>query len=374
MALHLPHLPLAVLLSPLFAYTAYRLAGTSTAPPPRPLVDPLLMFHYPYTLERPCAREYVEKLLPIKNASQYDAVTFCGFKHGDVHTGNAIQLVIGALIFCKLTGIKHIDAKGLIPFEHTLVTTDGITIWGNDTMPSTLRVFSQSCFFVWGLPICRDYNLTDIAATFREQFLATFPRAVVPDNTVVMNIRGADAWNENPPSNYWQPPCPFFTDVQDQFARTLVVASDKRSPCVQILIDRGAEFSGLDWKSDFATMLYAKNFVLSRSSFSRGALYLSAVKKNFYVFEGEPDSINGRWAMFTYRFLEHGDHWNCEASEAYKQWILPRGMGNWTADFWQRNLIRKERCHWKRVALKERSFVPQPVMDHDVGCGWFVHL
>jgi hypothetical protein len=313
--------------------------------------------------------------MPIADIHNYDGVRFGEFKKGEVPTGNAIQMLMGALIFCKLTGIKHIDAAQLIPIFRTIVTTDGITIWANDTFPLKERVFTKSVFPVWGSPYCRDFNMSDIAATFREQFLATFPKASVPDDTVVMNIRGADAWiyqGKGPPGNYWQPPCSYFTDVQQQFRRTLVVAGDKISPCVQILIDRGANFSGKDWVADFASMLYAKNFVLSRSSFSRGALYLSAVKKNFYVFEGEPNSINSRWAMFMYRYFEHGDHWNCEASDEYRRYIVPGGVGNWTADAWQVEFIKRDRCHWQRAALKDRSFVPLPTSKHDVGCGWFV--
>jgi hypothetical protein len=124
----------------------------------------------------------------------------------------------------------------------------------------------------------------------------------------------------------------------------------------------------------FTTMIWAKDFALSRSSFARAALYLSAVRKNFFVFEGEANSINGRWNTFTGRFLEHGDHWECLASSEYHRLIIPHGIGAWRANATQKEFLTRDVCAWKRITIAERSYVPLPPSAHDVGCGWSVTM
>jgi hypothetical protein len=216
--------------------------------------------------------------------------------------------------------------------------------------------------------------MTDVADTFRYEFLATFPRAIVPDDTVVMSMRGADVTGKNPPGNYWQPPCSYYTDVQKQFRHSIVLCQDWTNPCVNVSVSKGAVFDPGTFMTAFSKLLWAKNVVLSRSSFPRAALYMSPFRKNFYVFEGDVNSINGRWNMFVVRFLEHGDHWECLASDEYKQEIVPGGVGRWRASKEQMELLQRDKCNWTRRKVSERSYVPLPRSKHDVGCGWFVEL
>jgi hypothetical protein len=103
-----------------------------------------------------------------------------------------------------------------------------------------------------------------------------------------------------------------------------------------------------------------------RGSFARAALYLSPVKKIFSVFEGDPDSINGLFNMFFHRFLEHGDHWNCMASQAYRNRITRRDIGNWSAIPDQLAFLLRDKCEWTRVTIANRSYVPRPPSTHDV--------
>jgi hypothetical protein len=146
------------------------------------------------------------------------------------------------------------------------------------------------------------------------------------------------------------------------------------NPCANLAIANGAVFKRADFMTDFATMVWARNLVLSRSSFARAALYLSPFPKNFYVFHGYPNLINARWNDFRTRFLEHGDHWECRASKEYLDLIVPNGTGAWNSDDAQRTMLLTDRCTWHRVRLADRSYVPVPPASYDVGCGYTVTL
>jgi hypothetical protein len=306
----------------------------------------------------------------IEEIHNYQAVTTCNFGAKRLPTGNGIMLFLVAVLFCKITGIRHINGNPVVCILRSFTTTDGITVWGNGSFPFTKGVYSSNCFFSWAIPICSDFNLSEVAATFRHAIVATLPAKNIPSDTVVMSIRGGDIIHRNQPkvqSDYWQPPCSFYTDVQKMFKNTIVYSADFLNPCVNVTLQNGAVFGSGDFMDAIASFVWAENFVISRSSFARAALYLSAVKKNFYVFEGDPDSINGRFNKFFYRFLEHGDHWNCWASKEYRDWVIPKGMGNWSASPNQLESLLRDRCTWTRVTIANRSWVPRPPSAHDIG-------
>jgi hypothetical protein len=281
-----------------------------------------------------------------------------------------------AVLFCKITGIRHICAGALRGVSQSFTTKDGIFIWALNECPfSSFEIWSDSCFLGWTVPLCPGWNMSEIADTFRDEWLATIPRKEIPDDTVVLSIRGSDVFpidEHLSPTNYWQPPCDFYTKIQRRFNKSIVVSTDFRNPCVKVAQRNGAKFvheSGID---DFATLVYAKNLALSRSSFTKAAMYMSPFHKNFYVFEGDPESINDRYFGFMERFLEHGSHWNCRASKAYQRLIIPDGWGNWTANATQRELLLTDRCRCERVDINKISWNPRLPRNHDVGMGYFV--
>jgi hypothetical protein len=327
------------------------------------------------SLSRPCVQEFVLGCkFGVRDMGRYRAIKFCGFDLHSVHTGNGIVLLLTAVLFCLITGIRDIDASPLMGVFHTFVTSTGITVWANRTFPFTSGIFDQSFFPSWAIPICPDWNMTSVADTFRDEFLATIPKVNVSDDTVVLSMRGGDIVGKDPASNYWQPPCSFFTDVQRQFAHSIVVCNLPANPCVRIAVGNGAVFTPGDFMNDFATLVWARNVVVCRSSFPRAAQYMIPVPKNFYVFEGDANSINSRWSSFLYRFLEHGDHWDCLASKEYHRMIVPAGVGHWTASPEQIELLLRDNCTWKRVLLASRSHRTLPPSRHDVGLGWFVTM
>jgi hypothetical protein len=326
------------------------------------------------SLDRPCVREFIDDCrMPLESFRQWVAVKFKEAASKSISIGNGVMMLMTAILLCKITGIRHIDASPMSGIDRTFVTNDNITVWASEEMPFKERVFGESEFATWGIPICEDWNMSDVADTFRNQFLATVPRMHVPDDMVVLSVRGCDIFT-SPFTNYWQPPCSFYTDVQKRFKKSIVCASDDLNPCVNKSIEHGAVWPGGTAKEDFARMVWARNLAIGRSSFPRAALYMSPFGKNFYVFEGDGNSINSRWEMFFYRYLEHGDHWDCRASQEYRDMIVPNGTGRWNAKKKQLNLLLRDKCTWTRVALSERSYDPLPPSNHDVGCGWTVNM
>jgi hypothetical protein len=319
-------------------------------------------------------RDFVSGFMPIEDIERYSSIRFCRFKPNKIHTGNSIIMLLGAVLFCQMTRIKHIDGSSLVGLFGTFTTTDGITVWSNGTFPFTQGVYTASCFYVWTVRICPDINMTDVAATVRHGIISSLPRKHIPSDTVVMHIRGADVFGppRKIPSHYWQPPCRFYTDVQRYFDHTIVYSVDFVNPCVNVTLRNGAVLGNGSAADAFASLVWAENFVLSRSSFARAALYMSAVKKNFYVFEGDPDSINSGVSMFFYRYLEHGDHWNCVASQNYRNRIVPNRFGNWSAAPDQLAFMLIDECEWTRATIADRSYSPREPVENDSGWGWSI--
>jgi hypothetical protein len=178
--------------------------------------------------------------------------------------------------------------------------------------------------------------------TIRNQILTFFPIRKIDSDTLILYLRSGDIWTGHWYSTaYAQPPCFFYTHFIQHFKNAeIITTSDQINPCVNASIQAGAKFPGwISGKEDLSRMIYAKNLVLARSSFSRAALYLSPIKKQFWVFHGVE---NRDWNYFDWAkrfFLEFGSHTNCVASKNYSQ-IL----GFWKNSDHQIQLIQSEKC------------------------------
>jgi hypothetical protein len=323
------------------------------------------------SLSRDCVRDFVSGICPIQELKLFSSLRFCEFQPHSIKIGNAFIILLGGILFCKIVGYRHIDAAPITGVYHTFTTSDEITVWANGSFPFRDRVYSKRCIWPWSVPICHDFNMTRIADTFRSAFLAAIPQRHIDDNTVVLSFRGSDIMNPGTDmTNYWQPPCFFYTDVQRRFPRALIVSSDDTNPCVGVSMRKGALFRGTSAFDDFVTLIWAKHVALARSSFPRAAMYLSPVSKDFYVFEGDGFTINSRWNWFMHRYLEHGDHWDCRASPRYRSSIF----ANWSAHDEQKQFLLTDHCTWERVTMNNRSRNVLPPSQHDIGAGWTVDM
>lgn len=206
--------------------------------------------------------------------------------------GNGLLALLNALLFCKITGIRHI----IIPSNFMRLvfsnfqSTDGIEIhiWNDSLSEKFETIFTgKHTFYPYPgrTPFCPDWNFNEFASTVRNQLLKFIPISKIDNETLILNIRSGDIFKNNIHRHYSQPPCFFYTDLLHDFKNAEILTSDKGNPCVDVAIQAGAKFPGLNLGTDdLSRMIYAKYLVLARSSYSRAALYLSPIKKIFLGF------------------------------------------------------------------------------------------
>lgn len=116
-----------------------------------------------------------------------------------------------------------------------------------------------------------------------------------------------------------------------KFTEKIIISTDFLNPCVNICRANGAKFQISSIKKDLAIMIYSKNFMLARSSFSKSVLYLSPFQKNFWVFD---DAAN---------FEEfQTDFFNCESPQDY----LVQVMKNFSPTPLRLEFMKNSTCFW----------------------------
>jgi hypothetical protein len=282
--------------------------------------------------------------------------------------GNGIACLLSALRFCDILGIYELNCGANFFFITAIfVTTRGVTVYPGPSVPEGFPEPTITTFFrPWGYPSCLDWNTSEIADTVRWELLKMVGRPTVPidDTTLVLSFRGGDIFRAPDPVvvfDYQQPVCHYYTDVVRYFrkkfgdgVRIWAVSEDYANPCLNESIALGAEFVGGSILDDAATLVYAPNLVLSRSSFARTGLWLSPFPKNFWVFDGDPESIYTEKYDFRKRFLEHGEHWECTPLAHYRD----NCVGQWGPTMErleeQIEILKNDRCIWKWIPAIER--------------------
>jgi hypothetical protein len=207
-----------------------------------------------------------------------------------------------------------------------------------------------------GFPGCLDeldvyYFFLQIRDTLVAEF---FPEPEgMTNNTLVVHLRGGDEARLMPAHNqyYGQPPCQYFLDVIHQFPESFLLTdgvspSDGRwNPCHNRIVTAGAKTTNADLRHDFEMMIWSRNFVLSVSTLSFAAMWLSPIKKRFWTFNNyfqirdvAPEHPQGN-------FKHIGEHWNCVASPEYVQEVLQ----SWGATDAQFERLVRDECKWVTV-------------------------
>jgi hypothetical protein len=277
--------------------------------------------------------------------------------------GNSIACLLAALRVCSILDIYDLNCFGDFPFiTEPFITTHGVTVYpGPDVPPDFPQPTIDTFFRPWAYPLCLDWNTSDLAETVKWQLLRMIAPPAVPidDTTLVLSFRGGDIFTAPDPVvvfDYQQPVCHFYTDVVRYFRRRFgkhaaiwAVSEDDANPCLNASLALGAVFAGGSPMDDAALLIYAPNLVLSRSSFARSALWLSPYPKNFWVFDGQPESIENETYDFRKRFLEHGEHWDCAPSQEY----IETCVGQWGPTMEklaeQIEILKNETCNWRWV-------------------------
>jgi hypothetical protein len=274
--------------------------------------------------------------------------------------GNLFLKLLTCILCAKILGVQNIyvgDAQYML--RRGFTSPGGITFWPNRGKVHGEVVLQSDFVGMMGgeAPWCSDWDLNRLAASeVRDEVLRGLPIPPARDtaeDTVAMQVRSGDIWRPMPAwtgaPHYGQPPCYFYLSLLPRFRRSIVLAIDDANPCVSRLVAAGAEWRRNGTEADrVALSAYSRNFVLSRSSFSRIALYLSPYPKKFYTFLGAELSPwdSSAWAYGFFR--DFGPHENCVPSLVYQRavmdWWEPPRAGSATM-----RLILNASCEWQQA-------------------------
>jgi len=127
--------------------------------------------------------------------------------------------------------------------------------------------------------VCRNYILHHLDVPNIE---------IIGDDTIVMHLRSGDNYHRvfDPPTNYVPNPLIYYLNLIDSFDKCILVTEpDRENPIVHELmkIDK-VKVQSMDVRTDFATLLSAKNLALSGvGTFAMAAALCSKNIENLYT-------------------------------------------------------------------------------------------
>jgi hypothetical protein len=189
------------------------------------------------------------------------------------------------LIFCLINAHRSLVRTVIVEDNFLFITgpvstTDHFDIWPKSAcMPAT--VYWKQW---WVRPSRMVPSPKAICDCLRVPLSRFYPKLHIPNDTLVMHFRSDDVFG----TTKWQPPCSFYLGAMIRFARSIAIAADDVNPCVKIAVEHGATWVNQSLLQDFATMLWAPNFVLSVSTLANAALLLSPIAKNLFFFKEQP--------------------------------------------------------------------------------------
>jgi hypothetical protein len=183
-----------------------------------------------------------------------------------------------------------------------------------------------------------------------------FPKpAEVTDDTLAVHLRGGDearlrTRSADQNQQYGPPPCYYFVSVIRQFNDSLLLtdgmSEDGRwNPCHNLILQAGAKATEGDLRRDFARMIWSRYFVLSVSTLSYAALWMSPEEKTFWTFNNffQIRDVAPAHPLGSFKYV--GDHWNCIASRDYTAAVLQ----SWGATDEQNARLVTDKCTWTDV-------------------------
>lgn len=108
----------------------------------------------------------------------------------------------------------------------------------------------------------------------------------LPDDNLILHIRGGDIFSNNPNPNYIVPPLSYYKNIIDKnkYKHIYLLSEDNKNPCIKRLVDRypNIRFKLRDFEIDIKLILRAKNIIISYGTFVPSLLILSDYIKNIY--------------------------------------------------------------------------------------------
>jgi hypothetical protein len=261
--------------------------------------------------------------------------------------GNNWRQLLAALIAARLFGIRTVHVlPGFLRLREAFFLGDGIEIRPtNRSVRPDASVFRATFFVTFNRSACSGFSAISVASEIRWAVLSHFPRRQPDNSTVYLHMRSGDIWTWLPPVNYGQPPCRFYLDVMQRIAnssRAVAITENRGNPCLDAVIQHGAQWQQRRFDDDMALMLYATKLAVALSSLSPAILQLSPVRKTIFLCE-HPTRPGQGWLLSPDESYHEFDQLRvCTVSEEFAKKVL----SYWRNSRNQRKLILQESCKW----------------------------
>lgn len=220
----------------------------------------------------------------------------CSVSHWSGRLGNNIQQVANCIMRAELTGdafyqkLSHEVIKKFVlnfgreesseeyegrfySWEPLVHCEKGIYEGGNEIGVDKEYVYENM------RRVCRNYIIHHLDVTEQD---------VIGDDTIVMHLRSGDNYHRvfDPPTNYIPNPLIYYLNLIDSFDKCILVTEpDRENPIVHELMKNDkVQIQSLDVKTDFSTLLSAKNLALSGvGTFAMAAALCSKNIQNLFT-------------------------------------------------------------------------------------------
>ena len=205
--------------------------------------------------------------------------------------GNNVQQLIHAYLLsdkfdCEFFYPKHLyfKAKDWVTYASHVKKWCGIPYFHVDDTLFFRTEFEEKYFNV---------NIHDERRICRDKIakeIISIPNYDIPEDVIVIHVRGGDVFMENPHSGYLQPPLAYYIAIIEKEAITdlskvwiITESGQPRNPVVDILEKMGCKIftESLAWS--VVILSNAKRGVLCKSSFSKFSFFLSNKIKKLYA-------------------------------------------------------------------------------------------
>jgi hypothetical protein len=261
--------------------------------------------------------------------------------------GNNWRQLLAAVIAARLFGIRTIHVlSGFLRLREPFFLADGIEICPtNRSARSDRAVFRATFFVTFSRSACSGFTALSISGEIRWAVLSHFPRRPVENSSVYLHMRSGDIWKWLPPVHYGQPPCRFYLSVMQDIAnssRAVAITENRGNPCLDVVLQHGAQWQQRPFEDDMALMLYATKLAVAMSSLSLAILQLSPVRKTIFLCE-QPTRPGDNWLLSPDEsYHEFGQLRICTVSAEFSKVVLRR----WRNSRRQRKMILQESCNW----------------------------
>ena len=110
----------------------------------------------------------------------------------------------------------------------------------------------------------------------------------LPENILLIHIRGGDIFSNNPNPNYIVPPLSYYINIieknKNRYRYIYLLSEDDKNPCIEALINlySNIRYKKRSFELDIKLILRAKNIIISYGTFVPSLLNLSDYIENVY--------------------------------------------------------------------------------------------